>query len=411
MPLLLVPHPALALDGMDIEVHGFALGTYAVRTNNSARSKQGGGLLLAEERLRLDVAAWAQDTDASIRIKNDFTHDSVTGSFGNDLREAYLDYSTGDFDFQLGRQIVTWGVGDLLFINDVFPKDWVSFFSGRPLEYLKKGADGVRVRYSGELFNAELLAIPFFRPDSVPDAGRFSLFDPFAAVTTRVEERPSATPGNTELALRLYRRTWGFDTSLYAFKGFWETPSMRPNQLAAPSRVMIFYPRLSVFGASAQGNFFRGVLSLEAGYYDSRQDRAGSDATIPNSQIRFLAGYQQQAWEDATIGVQYYVEIMQHHAAYLASLPAGFPAQKRYRDTFTLRIEQLLLHQTLRLSLFAFYGRAEKDYLVRPLVSYAFSDRLHVSLGANIFGGKRNTTFLGQYDKDDNVDLTARYDF
>jgi hypothetical protein len=44
--------------------------------------------------------------------------------------------------------IITWGVGDLLFINDVFPKDWESFFSGRPPEYLKLGVDGALVTYS-----------------------------------------------------------------------------------------------------------------------------------------------------------------------------------------------------------------------------------------------------------------------
>ncbi|MBI2840173.1 MAG: hypothetical protein HYX75_17795 [Acidobacteria bacterium] len=54
------------------------------------------------------------------------------------------------------------GVGDLLFINDVFPKDWVSFFAGRPMEYLKVGVDGVRLRYTGSHVNGEILALPFF---------------------------------------------------------------------------------------------------------------------------------------------------------------------------------------------------------------------------------------------------------
>lgn len=64
------------------------------------------------------------------------------GEFDVDLREAYLDYTTENCDFRLGRQFVTWGVGDLLFINDVFSKDYVSFFAGRPLEYLKIEVDG-----------------------------------------------------------------------------------------------------------------------------------------------------------------------------------------------------------------------------------------------------------------------------
>ena len=46
-----------------------------------------------------------------------------------------------------GRQIITWGLGDLIFINDVFPKDYEAFFSGRPMEYMKKGVDGVKIGY------------------------------------------------------------------------------------------------------------------------------------------------------------------------------------------------------------------------------------------------------------------------
>ena len=406
------PPPLHAQGTGNVEIHGFLLGTYAGRTTGlRPGGEKGGDFLLAEERMRLDLSVRPESIEAALRVKGDVLHDALAGTFDLDLREAYVDYTAGDFDVRLGRQIATWGVGDLLFINDVFPKDWVSFLSGRPLEYLKIGASGFRTRYSSSVANAELLLIPFFEPDNLPTPDRFVLFDSLASVPTRDEERPATTYANTELALRVYRKIANADVSLYAYRGFWRTPGLKPDSFASPTRVTVLYPHLSVYGMSAQVSALRGVLSFETGYYQSRDDEDGGDPTTPNSQARVLVGYQRQLWEDSNLAVQYYAEIMQGHAAYQKSLPAGFPAQKAYRDVITLRLEQLLEHHTWKLSLMSFYSASDHDYLVQPQASYTFSDNLAATVGANIFGGRRDWSFFGQFDANDNVYLSVRFDF
>ena len=395
-----------------VDVRGFALGTYSGRTTGHLPSgPEGRALLLGEERLRLDLTGWTDAVEAEARIKLDGIHDVVTGDFDPDLREAYLDYTTGDADFRLGRQIATWGVGDLLFINDVFPKDWVSFFSGRPLEYLKIGIDGLRARYSSDVLNAEILAIPRFEPDTLPTPNRFFMHDNYASVANRDEDLPDTTLGNMELAVRLYRRLGGFDLSAYAYRGRWRSPGQRADNPGNTTRVTSIYPPLSVYGLSAQGQALGGVVSLEGGYYDSRDDRNGDDPAVANSQARLLAGYQKQLWTDFTLGGQYYTEIMQDFDAYKRSLPAGFARKERYRDIVTLRFTQFLKHQTWNLSLFAFYSLAENDYLLQPQVTYKVSDNLSATLGANVFGGEKRTTFFGQFDQNDNAYINVRYDF
>jgi len=408
--------PALAQeqpDGEgDIELHGFLLGGVAGRTTGvRPAGDRESDFLLAEERLRLDVGAWADSVEASLRVKGDFLHDAVDDECDLDLREAYVDYSEDALDLRLGRQTATWGVGDLVFINDVFPKDWVSFFSGRPLEYLKIGVDGLRARYSSAEMNAELIAIPFFTPDNVPTGERFFSFDPFPSDALREQDLPDSSYGNTELGLRLYRRTAGFDLSAYAYRGFWRWPSMEPDSFSAPTRVTSFYPALSVYGMSAQGGALGGVLSLEAGYYHSRDDEAGDDAVVPNSQVRSLIGYQRQLRQDALLGVQYYVEVMEDHDAYRAALPAGSPEQGEYRDLVTLRLEQQLEHQAWKLALMCFYSPADDDYLLQPQVSYKLSDEVMATVGANVLGGERAWTQFGQLDRNDAVYLVLRFDF
>jgi hypothetical protein len=396
-------------DEWGIDIESFLLGTYSRRT--SGESPEGRQFLLAEERLRLDLLFWSENTVAEVRIKFDGTHDSVTGEFDVDLREAYIDYSTGKLDLRAGRQIATWGVGDLLFINDVFPKDWVSFFAGRPLEYLKLGVESARVNYSSNALNVEFMIITDFRPDTLPNSRRFFLHDDFPGVADRVQEHPDTGIDSPEVSLRMYRRIGGFDASAYVYRGYWRSPDQAPDDYDSPTQVTHFYPALSVYGISAQGQAMGGVLSFEAGYYDSRDDNAGTNPAITNSEARFLLGYQRQLSEDFTIGLQYYAEVMMDFDAYERTLPSVSTPRKRYRDTITLRLTRFLDHQSWMLSLFAFYSPAEQDYLLQPNVIYKVSDAFSATLGANLFGGKNRTTFLGQFDRNDNLYLNLRYDF
>ncbi|MEK7280278.1 MAG: hypothetical protein AAB090_06485, partial [Nitrospirota bacterium] len=175
--------------------------------------------------------------------------------------------------------------------------------------------------------------------------------------------------------------------------------------------VTSFFQRLGVYGASVQGSGLDGIISIEAGYYDSLDDTDGTDPTIPNPQTRFLIGYQRQIWEDFTMSLQYYLEYMHHHGEFIQSLPAGSPGQDRIRELITLRLTQLYLYQTLRLSLFAFYSPTDDDYYLIPEIGYNINDAMSITGGFNIFGGTNTTTFFGQFDKDDNIYTYLRYEF
>lgn len=413
--LLVFAGPARAQETEDeknIEIHGFLMGNYSRRTSSQRpEGKEGRDFLLAEERLRLDVFSWADSIEASIRFKGDLLYDNVAEEFDTDFREFYADYTTGDFDFRLGRQIVTWGVGDLIFINDPFPKDYVAFFSGMPLEYLKIGSDGVRTRYSSELINAEFLVLPFFEPNNLPEPDRFLLFNPFPGIPSSKKEEPDTTFENTQIALRLYRRIKDFDVSAYAYRGFWPTQNMMPDDLTSPTEVITFYPELSIYGMSAQGGAIGGILNFEASYYQSREEEDGKDPFIRNSQIRFLIGYQRQPWEDFTAGVQYFSEYMLNHDEYVENLPQGAPKLDEHRDITTVSLTQLLMHQTLMLSFFAFYSPSDEDYMIIPKVKYNFTDELSAALEANIFGGPEDAPNFGQFDKNDNIYTVIKYEF
>jgi len=395
-----------------IRLHGFFLGNVAARTGSDhPTGEEGGRFILADGRLRLEASGDTGGGSLSFLFKGDLFYDGVSDDAHGLVREAYADVSRGWLDLRVGRQIVTWGVGDLLFINDVFPKDWAAFFSGRPLEYLKVGVDAAKAHIDTRALNAEIVVIPFFEPDNLPGAERFFFFDPFATIRTRVLEEPATTAGNTELALRLYGRVLNSDVSFYAYRGYWRQPSFRPDELPVPTRLGGFYARLNTYGVTVQRSLGAAVLNVEAGYYDSRDDPEGVDPVVPNSQYRLLAGYQRQLASELSLGAQYYAEILENYAEYLNGLPPQLSAQDRVRHLLTVRLTQFLKYQTWKLSLFSFYGPSDRDFLLIPEVWHAITDRLSFTVGANIFAGENRTTFLGQLDANDNVFVAVRLDF
>lgn len=402
--LLLASSPVYALD-----LHGFLQGNYSGRiTDDGPPQENGSDYLLSEERLQLKLSETSKDGSASFFLRTDFFHDGVAEKSDLEVREGYIDYTKGRIDLRLGRQIITWGTGDLLFINDVFPKDYEAFYSGRPLEYLKAPVDGLKIGLSSAV-SAEVVAIPTFEPNRLPGSDRFYLFDPFPSAAGRVTEKPGERLNDTEFAARLYRYIGSADISLYAYKGFSRMPGMRANQ--AMTTATTFYPELSVYGASITGNIISGIGNLEAGYYDSTDDRSGKDPAVENSKWKFMAGYRKEAGTDLTVGVQYYMEVMDDYSDYKGSLPAGFPKEDRIRDYATLRLTKMLLYQTLRLLLFTIYSPSDEDYLLNPEASYKLTDELSLTVGGNVFGGKDDFTPFGQLEKNDNMYANLRYEF
>ena len=402
--LLLFLSPAFA---SDISLHGFVQGNYSLDTAED--NPDGKDFKWSEERAQIKFEATADPF--RLFVKGDAFRDNIDKHSILELREGYADYTSEKWDARIGRQVITWGVGDLLFINDVFPKDYEAFFSGRPMEYLKKGINGAKVGLYPGFVNFEFIAIPYFEPNNYPDSKRFWMYDPMPGITNRETQYPYRDFHEAETALRVYRDVAGFDTSLYYYHGFSRQPSVMPDNSIIPTKLTLFYPELSVYGASLQGRALDGVLSLETGYYDSRQDRQGAVTMISNSQMRYLIGYQRQLWEDFTLGLQYYGEYMQDYSVYVQNLPSGFSQEKRLHQLASVRLTQFMIHQTLRLSFFAFYGLSDRDYLLNPEVKYNITDSVWIALGGNVFGGGKLWSQFGQFAKNDNVYAQVRYEF
>ena len=389
----------------ELEVHGFIQANYALRLADPDAGDPVDDFLLGDQRLQLDLGR--SSGTVSFRTKVDLFHDAVAGEADLDVREAHVTLSGNRYDVTVGRQVLTWGVGDFVFINDVFTKDWTALIAGRPLQYLKVGSDAVNTNlYLGPV-SVQVVAVPFFEADVLPRGDRLVGYTPFPDLPV-VEVGPDLMVEHTELAARVYGYLGGFDVAGYAYRGFWGSPpGMRPDA----EHVTWFHPELSVYGGSLQGAIASGILSAEVGFYDSRQDRGGRDPSIENSQVRMLVGYQRAFGSDVTVVGQYSVERMVDHDAYRATLPVGFPERAGTRHNLTVRVTRTFNYQASQVSLFAWVSPNDQDVYLNPELRHSVADDAWVAVGANLFGGSHAHTFFGQFDRNDNLYATIRYTF
>ncbi len=391
-----------------LTLHGFWDTRAGMRyRDDPAQSKD---LTLGESRLQLKTEKhWGA---VSLDTAADTYFDAVDEEGHFDLRQLRLSWTPVDsVDVKIGRQVLTWGTGDMLFINDLFPKDWNSFFIGRDVEYLKAPSDAVRLGYYSDAVNVELVYTPRFNPDRYITGDRISFYNPMYGRTVgRDHEMGMREPDDwfdsDEWALRVYRNFGSTQVALYGYSGYWKSPG---GQQLLPPRGL--FPALNVYGASVRGTVGKGVASAEVGWYDSRRDRAGRDPFVNNSELRLLLGYEREVAKELTAGVQYYLEHMLDHADYARSLWFFLPERDENRHVFTLRLTKLLMNQNLTLSFFGYFSPSDNDGYLRPQVAYKLSDDWSVDAGGNIFLGAWDTTFFGQFEDNSNVYAGMRWSF
>ncbi len=394
------------------DTHGFIEYGYGFRVGSDDRQKH--CTTYHETRLQLELSK--QFDTFEFQIKKDITYDAWEGTFDLDLREAYVYLFPLDWvDLKIGRQILTWGTGDFLFLNDLFPKDWQSFFIGREDEYLKAPSTALKVSAFPELFGQEFVVdfvwMPVFEHDRFIVGERISYFNTLlndkAGFKRQVHfERPDRTFDNSVFAARISKNFSGTETALYFYKGFFT----RPLGFDFNAWRNIF-PQLAVYGTSVRGAVLNGIGNMEIAYYDSMDDSTGDDPFIENSVLKGLVGYTRELKKDLTMGLQYYVEYMMDYGNYRSSYPLSEIRADQARQVVTLRLTQLMMLQTLRLSFFTFYSPTDEDAYIRPSLNYKINDNLDVTCGGNIFVGREEHTFFGQLEDNTNLFARIRYSF
>lgn len=402
----------------EVSFDGFLQGLYGGRLDdkNPTATEQ----TASETRFQLRAEHFGEGAEIFARL--DFIYDGADSvQYDWELREAFTKFRLGDdIDVKAGRQILTWGTGDLIFINDVFAKDYRSFFVGRDDQYLKAPQNAIRVSYYNPLGDFTLVWTPRFEPNRLPQGRRLSYFNPFVMPGMDADgivgegfffdpPLPESRFKNGEFAFRYSRRLGYFRGALYAYKGFYKNP--RGAEMMSGMIVPV-YPRLHVYGASIRGPLWSGILWAEGGYFDSYDDRHGDDPMMPNSSATGMIGYERQVATNLTINAQWQVDYMFDHDIYAEQQTmAGAYARDEYKHLLTSRIRKLLNSELVTVEAFVFYSPSDEDVYARLMTEYKYTDEIILAVGANIFDGNHAATEFGQFQKNDNVWAKITYGF
>ncbi len=342
-----------------------------------------------------------------VSAKVDFVADDIDdNTLRAELRELFANFKLGDnANLKVGQQVLTWGTGDFVFINDLFSKDWQSMFAGRDDSYLKKPDPAVKFSWYNKAGNVDLAWVPVFDGDAYISGERFAYYNPMAGGVT--DQRLAVENfDNGAFALRLSKNIGGTEYALYGYHGLYS----QPNAFNPVSGKNVF-PKINAVGASARGTLGGGIANAEVAYWNFLDEKDGSNPFVPNDQANLLLGYEREIAPNVTLGGQYLVQKMQDYDQ--AKQVAANPTQlvNEWHQTATVRLNWQAMQQKLNVSLFAFYSPDDSDFYLKPKVSYRQDDHWFYEVGANIFGGKHEYSQWGQFEKDSNIYARIKYNF
>lgn len=317
---------------------------------------------------------------------------SRTQDSDGDLREAYVEKSWGDFDFKVGRQITVWGRADKLNPTDV----WSSRDFGLLVvddEDQRMGALATQIAWN--LGSYRLLALwqPEWRAPKYPISG-------LPAGTTIRNGQPDAPAG--QFGLKLDHAGGDIDWSVSYSNAIDRLPDLRVVSASASATNLEFaYNRIDVFGADFAKNIgefgFRGEIA-----YVRTRDSDGRDPLVKNSYAYAVIGADRSFFGDFNINVQYvYRRASDHRSSGEVTDPA-VRALAQQTQIFSNQKDAEFHAASVRASYKAFHDTLETELalvgwfnngLIRPKATYAFTDTIKGSIGAELYRGTEDSFF------------------
>jgi hypothetical protein len=311
------------------------------------------------------------------------------------LIEGYAALRGERNDVRIGKQIYAWGRADAVNPTDnLTPRDYTVLLPFADDQ--RQGTASLRWDYQARQdYSLSLFATPFFEPS------RFYLPIP-AGVAVR-DRVPSRTVSHTEGAIKLQHTGMESDWSVSYFRGFSLIPEITLDN-AGPS-LALRYPLMDVVGADVAMNFGSYGFRAEAAYSMPRDYDDGK--TMIQRMFFGVIGADRTFSDQWNINVQVLVKwLPDFHDLVNSVRPEERPLaradavlfgqERRWSSGITTRAGARFLRDTLETELLVMAWFDRLNGLVRPLLSYAFSDRVKGTVGAEIYSGPADS-FWGSY--------------
>lgn len=326
------------------------------------------------------------------------------------LRETYLDFSTGTWDWRVGRQHVVWGEMVGLFFADVVSAKDLREFILPDFQVLRIPQWAARAEYFNDDFHAEVVWIPFPSYDEfgkpkdftrIGSGADFYPYPPAVAPTILGEVKPGTSLDHTNFGLRVTQLTNGWDLSGFYYTSMNSSPTYYQY---APNVFTPKHDRIWQLGGTLAKDLSDFVLKAEAVYTNGRRFNllvASPDGVVQQNTLDWVVGLDFNPSSDTRVNTQLFQRYFFNHNPNIipdkTENGASLLVSHSFQDNW--KAEALLVHSLNR-----------RDWMFRPKASWGFQPNWKLSFGLDLFGGP-NTGLFGQYDAQDRAYAEVRYDF
>lgn len=347
-------------------------------------------------------------------VLNDHYHPDVERNqrYGAELRENYLDYSSGNWDFRFGKQHVVWGEMVGLFFADVVSARDLREFILPEFDQMRIPQWGTRAEYFADDFHAELLWIPVASYDNIGKPGaEFYPYQPAPSgynVRYLSEQNPERNANNMNYGIRLSALKNGWDFSGFYYQSMDIQPTFYRQIAITPQPTVIYqarHDRISQSGATIAKDFGSVVFKSEAVYTRGRRyavlDFLDTDGVVQQNTLDWAAGVDFTLPAETRFNTQVFQRIYFKHDPNIVPdrRENGFSLYLNHKVTSALEGQVMFISSFNR-----------PDWMLRPRLSWNFERNWRLLVGADIFSGP-NTALFGQFDNKDRIYSEVRYSF
>jgi hypothetical protein len=330
-------------------------------------------------------------------------------------RENYLDITSDNWNFRLGRQQIVWGEVIALFAADVVSAKDLREFILPDFSVVRIPQYALRAEYFKDDVHAEFVWIPVatYNKIGVPGSEFYAgptPGPPGYATVIQTEDVPSRSLAHTNYGMRIGMLRGGWDGAIYYYGSMDQSPTFYRTVINAPEPAFVYQPRhdrINQGGFTLSKDFGFALLKAETVYTTGRKysvdNLSRPDGVVRQNTVDWVASaeFGVPVLDDTRVTVQGVQRIYVNHDADLAAdrVESGYAL---YAST------QLPRGWEATLLWGASFNRG--DSMFRASLARNVLPNLRLQFGVDVFDGSPQGLF-GQYGRNDRAYVQLTYSF
>ena len=343
---------------------------------------------------------------------NDFYSDRVRDDrhLEGTLHETYLDISSGDLDFRLGRQNIIWGEMVGLFFADVVSAKDMRQFVAEDFDMIRIPQWAMRAEHFKGDFHSEAIWIPYMTYNEIGKPG--DDFYPLGTDTLkgdpkiRSDDTPAQKFSNGAYGLRLSMLKAGWDVSGFFYHSVDASPFFSRHINNNGETVLTpEHDKIDQLGTTLAKDFGPILLKAEAIYTWNRwvnvDDANSATGVVEQDIMDYVVGLEHTFIDGTLLNFQFFQRWYTDHDSDILfdRFESGLSLYASTEFNSKTDAEILLVS-----------GLNRSDWMLRPKVTWDLSSNWWLAVGVDIFGGDSIGLF-GRFDDSDRVYGNVRYSF